>query len=327
MEYKRQQDEAYLDYFVRLHENKKEYGLNSDSIAELLNHENGNNYGESTYRKEYAAFNRGRMYERDRNLVGIATRILSISDFHVPFQLPIETFRNYQNRVDILQINGDVTDCQAISKFPKAYRVSPMEEIIKGRQYLMELIEYIQPRRVVINYGNHDTRFQAYFNRHLDSDILELMPQTALDLVVVDGFNHYDKRRGVKTWYEPLQNVFTDIKVEYTGDWKCKIGKTWFAHPTAFSSGTLKTCEKAMDFFFKEDREDFDTIVLGHTHRTAHSKNGYINLFEQGAACDVNQMKYNNGRLIAPQKEGFLYLCQDKDGSIIEEHTQLVYLN
>ena len=96
---------------------------------------------------------------------GVATRILSISDTHVPFQLPIETFSEYRNRVDILQLNGDITDCQAISKFPKTYRVSPMEELIEGRQYLINLIEYINPKKVVITYGNHDLRFQTYFSK------------------------------------------------------------------------------------------------------------------------------------------------------------------
>lgn len=44
---------------------------------------------------------------------GVATTILSISDLHVPFQLDYELLENYRN-VDILQINGDVVDCQAI---------------------------------------------------------------------------------------------------------------------------------------------------------------------------------------------------------------------
>ena len=32
---------------------------------------------------------------------GIATRILSISDLHVPFQLPVTTFSDYAGKVDI----------------------------------------------------------------------------------------------------------------------------------------------------------------------------------------------------------------------------------
>ena len=44
---------------------------------------------------------------------GVATTILSISDLHVPFQLSYELLKDYRG-VDILQINGDVVDCQAL---------------------------------------------------------------------------------------------------------------------------------------------------------------------------------------------------------------------
>ena len=111
--------ETYDDYFVRLFENKKEYGLTCVDIAELLNDVSGNNYTESAYRKEYAAFNRGRIYALNRNDAKIATRILSISDLHCPFELSIVTFKDYVGRVDVLQLNGDIGDCQAISRFPK----------------------------------------------------------------------------------------------------------------------------------------------------------------------------------------------------------------
>ena len=60
----RRNGESYLDYMVRLFEHKKEYGLVCDDIAALLNAQTGNNYTECTYRKYYAAFNDGRLYER-----------------------------------------------------------------------------------------------------------------------------------------------------------------------------------------------------------------------------------------------------------------------
>lgn len=105
---------------------------------------------------------------------GVATTILSISDLHVPFQLSYEVLEKYRNNMDILQINGDVVDCQALSKFSKQYRISPMEEMIQGRQYLIDLIKYINPKKVVCNYGNHDIRFANYFAKNIDTDILQL---------------------------------------------------------------------------------------------------------------------------------------------------------
>ena len=51
-------------------------------------------------------------YLKDKD--SVYTRILSLSDFHIPFQKPIETFEKYVDRVDILQLNGDLLDSQAI---------------------------------------------------------------------------------------------------------------------------------------------------------------------------------------------------------------------
>lgn len=258
---------------------------------------------------------------------GIATTILSISDIHVPFQLPITTFSNYAGKIDVLQINGDVVDCQALSKFPKQYRISPMEEMIQARQYLIDLIEYIRPKKVIVNFGNHDKRFASYFAKNLDTDILELLPDTSLELILSDGFRHYDKKSKSKIWYEPLIDVFDDVEIEYVDDWKSKIGKTWFVHPLAYRQSSLATCEKAMDYLHRTQKEAFDCVVMAHTHAVGETKKGFINLFEQGACCDVNKLNYMDGRLTAPQKMGFAIICQNKDGSLIESKSEVIILN
>ncbi|MBQ3543541.1 MAG: metallophosphoesterase [Lachnospiraceae bacterium] len=257
---------------------------------------------------------------------GVATRILSISDLHIPFQKPIETFKDYQNRVDILQINGDVSDCQAISKFPKVYRISPMEELIKTRQYLIELIEYLKPKSVIVNYGNHDLRFQNYFARTLDTDLLELMPKTSLELIFEDGFRHYDKREKTKIEYEALNKVLTNVDIQYIDNWYCKIGNTIFCHPLAFSGQPMKTSENAMNFFRNEGFQ-FNSLVMAHTHRIGEYSIGNTTLYEQGCCCETKQNNYSDGRLTKSQKEGFIYISQDSNGDIIRNKTFLVQLN
>jgi predicted phosphodiesterase len=283
-------------------------------------------YGESKWRKEYAAFKRGMQYALQKSMKGIKNRILCISDTHVPYQLPISTFADYAGATDILVLNGDITDCQAISKFPKAYRVSPMSELIQARQYLIDLIDYISPNKVIINYGNHDIRFQQYLAKNLDTDLLELMPKTALELIVVDGFTHYDKAAGTKTFYEPVQNVCSSIDIEYTDSWFCQLGGTIFCHPSAFSSGILKTAEKAVQHFRNEGYQ-FTSLVMAHTHRIGEYKQGNTTLYEQGCCCDTSKLHYADGRLTPSHKEGYIYLCQDDNGNVIRDHTRLVSLN
>jgi hypothetical protein len=228
--------------------------------------------------------------------------------------------------VDILVLNGDLLDCYAISKFSKLYRTSPIEEMIGARQYLIDLIEYIRPKQVVVTYGNHCLRLCGYLSSHLDTDIQELMPETALDYLFVDGFTHYDRKLKTKTYYEPIRDVFEDIKIEYTGNWHCQIFDTIFCHPKAFASNPMKTAEKAM-YFFRNEGKQFKTLVMAHTHRTGSYTIGNTTIYEQGAACETDKMNYTDGMLINSQKQGFIYLCYDKDGNCMPEKTKLVTLN
>ena len=320
---KKQSGESYVDYFVRLFDNKKIYGLTCDQIAELLNTESGQTLGESAYRKEFAAFNRGRNYEREIAERGVATRVLSISDLYFPFAKPIETFSKYVGRVDILQLNGDIFDCQSISKFSKSYRIPCIEELVEGRQYIIDLIDYIKPKKVIANYGNHELRLGAYLANHLDSDLQELMPETALDYIFVDGFYHYDRRNHIKTWFEPLRETFDDIEVVYSGEWFSQIGHVMFVHPKAFSSSPMKTAEKAV-LWFRNEGYDFNCLVMAHTHRLGSYKIGNTTMYEQGAACETQKMRYGDGALVNSQQQGCIYVCLDKDGYNIESATKLV---
>ena len=257
----------------------------------------------------------------------VATRILCISDLHIPFNLPVETFKDYVGKVDILMLNGDINDFQAISKFSKVYRISPMQEIIEAREHIINLINYIRPHKVYINKGNHDQRFQNYLAKNLDSDLLALTPETQLDLIIDDGFTYYDKMNHCKVYYEPIANMFDFCDVVYTCDWKFKIGNIWFLHPLAYFKSTLKTVENAMNYLHRNEKEYFSSVVLGHTHKIGYTKIGDVHLFEQGCCCQTDKLNYMDGKLVDPQKQGFMYICQDKNGNIILDKTKLICLN
>jgi hypothetical protein len=53
---KRSKDESFRSYLIRLFSNKHAYGLNPDSITNLLNKEYGSDFGESKWRKMYASY-------------------------------------------------------------------------------------------------------------------------------------------------------------------------------------------------------------------------------------------------------------------------------
>lgn len=263
--------------------------------------------------------------ESDKNSFDIANRIISISDLHVPFNLPLNTFNDYIGKVDTLVLNGDLEDCQSCSKFPKKYRVDITEEMILTRQYIIDLINMLTPKSVIVVKGNHEHRMGRYLSDRLNEDLMNLMPDTPMDLIINDGFKNRDRRNKTETWYSPIAEVFAEsgIEVSYTGEWFRKVGKTIFAHPLSYSSGMLKTTEKAVDHFLRKDR-DFTSIVLGHTHKLGSFVQGDIRMFEQGCCCDLTKLDYNDGYLTLPGQNGFIYVCQDKDGEIIPEKTKLV---
>lgn len=322
---RRKPDENYDDYRVRLFDNKTEYKITCQTIANLLNHENGRDWGESAYRKEYAAFNRGRKYERMKSSVGISTRILSVSDIHFPFHLPIETFGSYRGITDILVLNGDLLDCSSISSFPKLYRSDLVDDMIGLRSYLIDLINYISPKRVVVNYGNHEIRLQTYLSKSVGTDMQRLIPPTPLDYIVREGFKDYDKQNHTTIWYEPIKDVFGEVEVEYSDKWWCKIGKTIFAHPKAYSSSILKTVDKAVNHFIRFDR-DFDCMCLAHTHKIGHYPSGDIVMYEQGCCADISKFTYGDGELSMPQQQGFIYICQDSEGKLIVDKSKLIMI-
>lgn len=311
--------ESFDGYALRLYQNREAYGLTSFDIAKLLNDAAGTHKGESAWRKYYKAFLKGTMYVQNS-----LPTILCLSDLHYPFILPIETFQAYRG-VNTLVLNGDLLDCQSLSVFDKSYRINPVDEMRGLRDYLRDLITYLNCRKVFITVGNHDIRLKSYLAGKIDTEIKELLPDTPLDYLFIDGWIHYDKLTHTKTNYAPLCNILSNVAFDYTGTWWCKVGRTIFCHPSAFSVATLKTAEKAVSYFHNIG-EDFDCLVLGHTHHCGKTQQGGITIIEQGAACQVDNMQYAAGKLTTPQVKACAVITQHKDGHINEAQSGYVLL-
>lgn len=323
--------ESHDDFMVRVGQMVMDGKLTWAMAADIFNKDTGNDFGECAYRKHFKSFWQGVQYQKKvtaQHDDGKAkTCILSISDLHIPFQKPVETFREYAGKVDVLQINGDLLDNQGTSRFSKMYRVSPIEEMIVARQYVIDLIEMLRPKKVLVNYGNHELRLGQYLAKHLDNELQELMPETAFDYIFVDGFTHYDRKTRAKVKYPPLCEVFDDVEIEYSGTWYSKYGNVYFVHPRAFSSGPMKTAEKALNWLRNEMNQPIGAVIMSHTHRLGMYKIGKTMIYEQGCCCETDKMLYNDGNLINSQKEGFMLIYLDFDGNLIEDKTKLISLN
>ena len=267
-------------------------------------------------------------FKRQRQKRGIIgnknkTRILCLSDFHCPYNVPISIFQEYSGKVDILVLNGDIEDCQGISKFSKKYRVPFVDEMVATRKLIIDLIEMIKPKKVFINYGNHEQRMIHHLSEKLHEDLLQLMPETPLDLICDSGFYKYNHEEKSRTKYEPIVDVFKNkVEVEYTKNWWNKVGKTVFAHPKAYKSGVLATVEKAYLHFLQKGIQ-FDCIVLAHTHAFGMAQYGQAKIYEQGGLCEEQEYTMNGG-LGKPQAQGFFYQIQDEEGNFIYDESKLV---
>ena len=251
------------------------------------------------------------------------TRILCISDMHIPFNRDIKEFFKYKGKVDTLVLNGDIIDNYSMSNFTKMYRLSLVEELIQARELLIELIEEIEPKKVTVVTGNHEIRLGKKIADKIGSDLLDLMPRDALAFLFDTGFNYYDRIKKCKTVYTPIDEE-VDCEVNYVGNFWTKEGKTIFVHPQAFRGTTLGTVGKAYDYFTAIG-EDFQSIIMAHTHKLGMYVMNDKYLYEQGTCANLNHMDYQDLKLPkSSQVNGYMYIVQDKDGNLIYDKTKLI---
>ena len=251
------------------------------------------------------------------------TRILCISDMHIPFNRDIKEFFKYKGKVDTLVLNGDIIYNYSMSNFTKMYRLSLVEELIQARELLIELIEEIEPKKVTVVTGNHEIRLGKKIADKIGSDLLDLMPRDALAFLFDTGFNYYDRIKKCKTVYTPIDEE-VDCEVNYVGNFWTKEGKTIFVHPQAFRGTTLGTVGKAYDYFTAIG-EDFQSIIMAHTHKLGMYVMNDKYLYEQGTCANLNHMDYQDLKLPkSSQVNGYMYIIQDKDGNLIYDKTKLI---
>ena len=251
------------------------------------------------------------------------TRMLCISDMHIPFNRDIKEFFKYKGKVDTLVLNGDIIDNYSMSNFTKMYRLSLVEELIQARELLIELIEEIKPKKVTVVTGNHEIRLGKKIADKIGSDLLDLMPRDALAFLFDTGFNYYDRIKKCKTVYTPIDEE-VDCEVNYVGNFWTKEGKTIFVHPQAFRGTTLGTVGKAYDYFTAIG-EDFQSIIMAHTHKLGMYVMNDKYLYEQGTCANLNHMDYQDLKLPkSSQVNGYMYIVQDKDGNLIYDKTKLI---
>lgn len=245
-------------------------------------------------------------------------KILSLSDFHIPFErddLILQAVEEHKD-ADILVLNGDILDVYAVSTWPKEKSIALKKEYDIALEY-MKIFAKTFPK-VVITRGNHEFRLNRYFNSNVTPAISFLVNKEILGHLS-EGKVYDDDGNVIETL--DFSNV---IYLPGNEAWFFKVGKTMFVHPQAFSIVPGKTSVMAWEYFM--DREDIDSICCAHTHQQSWlTKKGKL-CMEQG--CLAVPLDYSKqGKLTyGPQTLGYAVLYQDEHGNTDFNMSRTIFL-
>jgi predicted phosphodiesterase len=245
------------------------------------------------------------------------SKILCISDLHVPFEnteVLAHAIRNHSD-ADAVVVNGDIFEHYAVSSWPK------QKDIVLKWEYQIA-IEWIKLlsdtfKNVYLVSGNHEYRLKSYFASNVapsvsfmvDNDMLNRLAQghdfdKDGQLVQTHKFPNVHYKPGLLSWY-------------------IKLGKCIFAHPRSFSSVPMKTAINTANSFL--GREDFQALVIGHTHKIGQLIWRDKLVIEQGCCCVPMDYESDGKANYLPQAFGYAVVYMDKDGNVDFDKTKPVY--
>ena len=244
-------------------------------------------------------------------------KVLSLSDLHIPFHNSevIADALTQHSDADILVLNGDILDLYSVSRFPKS------KEILLRHEYkialeMIKLFSEIFPQ-VILIHGNHEERMKALLSNSLIPGVSFMTDDDILSKLA-EGKDINNKGR--------LQDKYDFSNVSYEGGplrWYRKIGKTLFAHPSYFSRVPMKTVHNAMESL--SQKEDFECIVLGHTHKIGQVIVKNKLLIEQGCCCSIQGYEANAKAQFTPQAFGYAIVFMNEKGEVDFNKTKAVY--
>jgi predicted phosphodiesterase len=261
----------------------------------------------------------------EKNSIGLninpEVKILCLSDIHFPFALEdeIKTALEKHADADIVVFNGDILDGYIYSTFAKAKRIAALKEYIAA----FELVKYCSENfpKVAIVSGNHDIRPA----RHLQRAGFEKEESQVLRPDLLARIANGERLNEEADLVEKLD--FHNVYYQKYDSWYIRIGKTLFCHPSGYRGGPGGTAQKLYEYFIKRmGSDEFDSIVVGHTHKIY--KGIFCNklLIEQGAMCDRMPYQHKCNLRFLHAMNGYTVIYQDKNGNTDFNKSHVVYL-
>jgi len=249
-------------------------------------------------------------------------KIISFSDLHVPFFLWEDMQKALSQHCDanVIVLNGDILDAYIFSTFSKSKNIAAIKEY----RMVFDLVHYLSDHfeNVVMVCGNHDYRTtravkQAGFNKDASAVF-----GTDLLFKISNG----EKLDEYGQLEEKLE--FKNVHYQRHDPWYTRIGKTIFCHPSGFGSKYPgATVVKLLDHFTQRmHHDDFDSIVVGHTHKVYKGIVSGKLLIEQGAMAHKLPYQFQPDLRFKNAMNGYAVIYQDANGNTNFNDSQPIYL-
>lgn len=249
-------------------------------------------------------------------------KILSFSDLHIPFFLweEMKLALNTHSDANVVVLNGDILDAYIFSTFSKSKRIAALKEYISAFDLVKILSENFES--VVIVSGNHDYRTsRAVQNTNLDKEATQILrPDLLARIANGEELNEFAELIA--------KHSFDNVFYEKQESWYTRVGKTIFCHPSGFGSAYPgATVVKLLDHFTNRMSDvDFDSIVVGHTHKVYKGVVAGKLLIEQGAMAHSLPYQFKPDLRFKNAMNGYAVVYQDSNGNTNFNDSTPIYL-
>lgn len=252
------------------------------------------------------------------NPVDPCKKILTLSDFHVPFynELVIRHALDNHGDADILVINGDLFDAYAVSKWDRDKEIVLEDEYKMALHWVREFSK-IFPKVVLVS-GNHENRTKRHFSTRINPE--------ASFMVDSDLMSHIARGEDVNEHGKLAPKYdFPNVYYERSLSWYKIIGKAVFVHPTkGFSTVPGATVRKFAEGL--RAKEDFQCMIMSHTHQQISYPWDHMLLMDQGCCCVPLAYEEEGNAAYKGQTMGYAVIYMDAQGNVDFDKSRPIFV-
>ena len=251
------------------------------------------------YQKKWIAFKEGLAKERREASTTFKVpnkdrRVLFMNDLHFPFvdenALKIAIDYGVEHDVNTIYLNGDIIDCETISRYQSRKKHTFLFELEQVRRFLAFLRDTFPEADIFYKMGNHEDRFESYMLANAER-LLDV-PEFQLDALL----------------------KFKEYGVKMIGSKQlAMLGKLAVIHGHEYRMMT-NPVSPARSLFLKAKQ----AAIMGHNHQSTKQSGKRIDdqvyfCWSVGCLCDmkVDYHPFNEW------SHGFAYIEVQKNGNFI----------